>query len=212
MGQSRTAGAFLGSPYQKVEYLIGQENGSTKVGLTSSVAGYHGTWVHPNPGVALELNIMCVGAGGGGGGAYSTSGTATSGANGTRTIFGAITAFNGWAGENGTALLAGRHGTGLIGSGTGRSGSTAGYIADSSPKIFSTFGSAGMGGQGGTSGGCGGSGYIALTGSLTVTGNVDYIIGAGGAGGDKSGGNPSLIGDGDVGQPGVIILQYNSTT
>ena len=94
MSQSRTAGAFLGSPYQKVEYLIGRENGSTKVGLTSSVAGYHGTWVHPSPGTALELNVIVIGSAGG-----ASVDSFGDGADGTKTIFGLLTANAGTGGR-----------------------------------------------------------------------------------------------------------------
>ena len=199
---------FSSSPYQTVEYLIGRENGTTKVGLVSSVAGFHGTWVHPNPGQPLKLNVLCVGAGGAGGGGYRTSGTATSGTNGTRTIFGVITAF---AGDGGGPSAVG--GTGLPGNGLIRSIDTQSRDGQGiSLGMFANAGNGGSGGTGANHGNVGGTGYFALSSALTVTGNVDYIVGKGGIGGTKSSGNidaPETSTGGDGGD-GVVIVQYNS--
>ena len=183
---SRTAGAFLGSPYQKVEYLIGRENGTTKVGLVSSVAGFHGTWVHPNPGQALELNVIAVGGGGG-----CSNGTPAD--DGTSTIFGSVTANGGTGGNGSTGRVPGQYEGREISAG---SGSSAVQLDNSILWFGGVYGSDSSGSLR-----TGGTGFISLTSSLTVTGNVDYIIGQGGLGTANRGGN---------GSEGGIILQYNA--
>lgn len=190
MSRAYGAGSFLGSPYQKVEYLIGRENGTTRAGLVSSPAGFHGTWVHPNPGQPVELNVICVGAGGG----MASSNNGGNGTDGTKTIFGVLTA-NGGGGALTTA---------------GGSGSLSGGYSNSNFSEMSIGMPFGFGtsviitSNSSVTTYHGGTGYVVTSASYTVTGNIDYIIGRGGrCGMTGSGGNDS--------PDGGIILQYNST-
>ena len=211
---STTSSALFGGGTFIEDVLVGKENGTTKVGLVSSVAGYHGTWIHPSPGTPISLNVTCVGGGGGQGGAYSSSGTGVSGNNGTKTIFGAITANFGFGG--GSVGASGNPQTGYGSNTNADKTSTWNSISNNGEALLQPLGlyNAGAGGdssQQGTKAGAGGTAFVALTGSLTVTGNVDYIIGAGGTGGDKSGGHasPGRFANGAFGMDGVIILKYN---
>lgn len=148
-----------------------------------------GVWVHPNPGQAIDMTVICIGGAGG----NSLSGTGGLAGSGGNTVFDTLTALGG-NGGNGAGSAVGAAVAGGI-SGALRGGT---YGETGSSLGFGLFGGIGSSSDSGTiySGSSGG----VKMGRITVTGNVSYSVGAGGAGDDPTDG---------AGLPGGIILKYS---
>lgn len=151
----------------------------------STVSG-SGTWTHPRPGSAITMTVIAIG--GAGGNADTVSGDGTAGGN---TTFEAITANGGEGGNTSSHAELNDNGIGgILGNysgfhrltGYGHFGATNGTTGTNNSSFYS-----------------GAPGSVKIS-RITVTGNVSYSIGDGGAEGST---------DIGVGLPGGIILKYS---
>jgi hypothetical protein len=154
-----------------------------------STVGGSGTWIHPRPGQAITMTVILIG---GAGGNASSVATGTASKGGT-TIFNGETAEGGDPGSSVTfaanPVVNGMGGL-FLNSATGQGNSTTGY---------GRFGAITVGTFDGNTGYTGGTGAVEYR-RMTVTGNVNYTIGAGGAGVNGTVGS---------GNSGGIILKYS---
>jgi hypothetical protein len=158
-----------------------------------------GVWQHPNPGQAITMTVICIGGGGG-----NTYAGQTNGGNGGSTSFDSVTALGGNGAIGGGSPACGAAVSGGL-PGNYSQGSTGHSLVPNILPSFGTFGAvepkhpdnAETGYTAETWGGA--TGGIKI-GRITVTGNVNYTIGAGGTEGSSNFGN---------GLPGGIILKYS---
>jgi hypothetical protein len=159
----------------------------------STVSG-SGTWTHPRPGQAITMTVICVGGAGGNSFNVDTDGSA---GNGGDTTFDTVVG----AGGNGGSDSSDEGGTAPSG------GINGGYqSSNGSSQLLTGFGTFGAVGPSKQSNSVyqGSTGGVKI-GRITVTGNVNYSIGAGGT--EDADGQPvGAVGDG---YPGGIILKYS---
>ena len=152
----------------------------------STVSG-SGTWTHPRPGQAIEMTVICVGGAGGNAIQDDSSGA---GADGVNTVFDTITATGGKGGSDVTDVAP-----------VNDNGATTIYQSAGTVSPTPGFGYFGQtNGATTTSATVQGSPGSVKIGRITVTGNVSYSVGNGGAEGDTGAGN---------GLSGGIILKYS---
>jgi len=187
----------------------------------SSTTNGTGSWTHPVPGTGIYVNVTAIGGGAGAGGSEdsgTTTSSATSGSNGTPTIFSSIISPGGIGGGGGGhgahSSVAAQGSKGLAGNINGVDG-LRGKSSDSLSlptklNVLASFGDGGYPNRASgnsNSGGTGGTGGVVFD-NLTVSGSLTYYIGKAGAGG-VNGSNDAQNSIPTSGSNGALLLKYS---